>query len=88
MTYFLQVDEKMPSGRLSSSCVIGGPEGVMRVNHGGLMPYTELEGLFDSAPEPEIENRLRCALAQKLELRGEELKVVCERVVNEYCLAR
>lgn len=76
---YLRWGQKLPSGKTSSSFVIGDPDMLINFNKGKPIPYAELKQWFKTKNDKAIKK----AIGQRLKLRGEELNFVCERLFEE-----
>lgn len=74
---YLRWEEKLPSGDLSKSFVFGDPDGLINIDKSNRILYSELKVLLKQGDNIEKELGLR------LDLSGEELEVVCERLLYE-----
>jgi len=80
---YIRWGEEMPSGNKSRYFVIGGPDGFVCFDNKGRIPYVDVERLFHITPESEIKLKLKNEFENKLGLNGEELEIVCNRLINE-----
>jgi hypothetical protein len=76
---YIRWGERLPSGNQSSSYVLGGPDGLISIDKGGLIPYSNIREWFKTKADPEIKQEL----GRRLELHEEELEVVCSRLFSE-----
>ncbi|MBS3092546.1 hypothetical protein J4466_03960 [Candidatus Pacearchaeota archaeon] len=76
---YIRGGSELPSGARSESYVFGGPEGLVNINKGILIPYQDIRDLFKTKTDLEVKNELE----KRLNLTGEELEVVCNRLFDE-----
>ena len=76
---YIRWGQKTSEGRYSSSYVIGSPDGLINFDKGYRIPYEELEDWFSSEKEDKVREKLK----ERLELRDDELEIVCERLFQE-----
>ena len=76
---YIRWGEGLPSGNKSSSYVFGGPDGLISMDKGGSIPYHVIRQWFKTSTDAEIKGEL----SRRLELHGEELEVVCQRLFDE-----
>lgn len=76
---YIRWGQELPSGNKSKYFVIGGPDGLVNMDRGSLVPYNMLNSLFKEKTDSEVQG----VLEQMLDLHGEELDVVCDRLFQE-----
>ena len=76
---YIRWGQKTTEGKYSSSFVIGDPNGLINFNKGDRIPYEELRKLLNT----ETDDSIRAKLKQRLELREDELEVVCGLLFEE-----
>ena len=70
---------ELPSGARSENYVFGSPDGLVNMDKGSLIPYQDIRNWFKTKTDLEV----KCELGKRLNLTGEELEVVCERLFYE-----
>ena len=76
---YIRWGEILPSGAKSNSYVIGDPDALVNLNTMAAVPYTDLKEWIKTKNNEELKQ----ALGEGLDLEGEELGVVCERLYHE-----
>jgi hypothetical protein len=76
---YIRWGSELPSGGESDSYVFGGPDGLVNMNKGVLIPYQDIREWFKTKSDLEVKGILK----QKLQLQEGELEVVCSRLFSE-----
>ena len=76
---YLRWGEVLPSGKRSNSYVFGDPDSLINMDNGNSLPYGELRKLLNGKNKDKIKK----SIEDGLDLHGEELGVVCERLFSE-----
>jgi len=80
---YIRWGDELPSGARSSSFVFGGPDGLVNMENGRVIPYQDIRDLFKAEPKPLPDIEINKELGQRLGLEGEELEIVCNRLFHE-----
>ena len=76
---YIRFGDELPSGDRSNCFVFGGPDGLVNMENGTLIPYQDIRDLLKTKPDLDVKEEL----GQRLGLKGEELEVVCNRLFHE-----
>jgi len=71
--------QKLPSGAESRYYVFGGPDGLICEDSGRMIGYDSLRRWLKDGNDEEVKEML----GKRLEINGEELDVVCARLIEE-----